>query len=105
MTQSTDAERAAFEAHFKCLDLTKEPDAWGVSKYKHDTVSLAWEAWQAARRAPAAPVPQGWPSAWRETIERAAEKVKDSCAYRLSDDLYAMLAAAPQPPEATPSTK
>ena len=52
-------ERAEFEARFKHLNLTQEPDAWGASRYKHAAIWLAWEAWQAARRAPAAPVPQG----------------------------------------------
>ena len=54
---STEQERAEFEARFKHLDLTQEPDSWGAPRYKHDAISLAWEAWQAARRAPAA---QGW---------------------------------------------
>ena len=55
MTQITDQERAEFEALFKHLDLTQEPDAWGVPRYKHATIWLAWEAWQAARRAPVPP--------------------------------------------------
>ena len=55
---STEQQRTEFEARFKHLDLTQEPDSWGVPRYKHDAISLAWEAWQAARRAPAAPVPQ-----------------------------------------------
>ena len=58
MTQNTEQDRAEFEARFKHLDLTQEPDAWGAPRYKHDAISLAWEAWQAARRAPAVPVPQ-----------------------------------------------
>ena len=52
---STEQERAEFEARFKHLDLTQEPDSWGAPRYKHDAISLAWGAWQAARRAPAAP--------------------------------------------------
>ena len=55
---STEQELAEFEARFKHLDLTQEPDSWGAPRYKHDAISLAWEAWQTARRAPAAPVPQ-----------------------------------------------
>ena len=55
---STEQERAEFEARFNHLDLTQEPDAWGVPRYKHGAISLAWEAWQAARRAPA--VQEGW---------------------------------------------
>ena len=56
---STEQERAEFEAHFKHLDLTQEPDAWGVPRYKHDAISLIWVAWQAARRDPEGAVPQG----------------------------------------------
>ena len=52
---NTEQERAEFEERFKHLDLTKEPDAWGAPRYKHDAISLAWEAWQAARRAPTPP--------------------------------------------------
>ena len=67
MTHTTEQERAEFEAHFKHLDLTQEPDAWGVPRYKHDAISLAWDAWQASRRAPQG-VPQGWkmvPVGWQ----------------------------------------
>ena len=46
---STDQDRAEFEARFKHLDLTREPDAWGAPRYKHDAISLA--CLQAARRA------------------------------------------------------
>ena len=53
---STEQERAEFEARFKHLDLSKEPDSWGVPRYKHDAISLAWDAWQAARRPPQAMV-------------------------------------------------
>ena len=55
MTQTTDQERAEFEAQFKHLDLTQEPDAWGVPRYKHAAIWLAWEAWQVAPRAPVPP--------------------------------------------------
>ena len=52
-------ERAEFEARFKHLDLTQEPDLWGAPRYKHAAIWLAWEAWQAARRAQVVLVPQG----------------------------------------------
>ena len=51
MTQNTEQERAVFEAHFNHLDLTKEPDAWGVPRYKQAAIWLAWEVWQAAHHA------------------------------------------------------
>ena len=65
---STEQERAEFEARFKHLDLTQEPDAWGAPRYKHDAISLAWEAWQAARRAQVVLVPQGMnaPNEWED---------------------------------------
>ena len=56
---NTEQERAEFEARFNHLDLTQEPDAWGVPRYKHGAISLAWEAWQTARRAQVVLVPQG----------------------------------------------
>ena len=58
MTQNTEQDRAEFEARFKHLDLTQEPDAWGAPQYKHDAISLAWSAWQAARHTPEVTVPQ-----------------------------------------------
>ena len=42
MTQNTEQDRAEFEARFNHLDLTQEPDAWGVPRYKHGAISLAW---------------------------------------------------------------
>lgn len=64
----------------------------------------AGAAWQAARRAPAAPVPQGWKITEEQHV--AAVKVLqrasgvDGLPQRMLD---AMLAAAPQPPEAATS--
>ena len=52
---NTEHQCAEFEAQFKHLDLTQEPDAWGVPRYKHAAIWLAWEAWQAALRAPVPP--------------------------------------------------
>ena len=84
---STDQERAEFEAQFKHLDLTQEPDAWGVPRYKHAAIWLAWEAWQAALRAPVPPP-----------------------GYRLQplseyDTMCAFIAATPQPAEGSMTTK
>ena len=42
MTHTTEQERAEFEERFKHLDLTKEPDAWGSPRYKHDTMRFGW---------------------------------------------------------------
>ena len=70
---STEQERAEFEARFKHLDLTQEPDSWGVPRYKHDAISLAWEAWQAARHAQV--VPQGWKSVQIGLLERIQESL------------------------------
>ena len=69
MTHHTDAERAEFEAWYiksaqkavpafsawsdiEVRDGCMRPDG---KSYKIDTARIAWEAWQAARRAPAAP--------------------------------------------------
>ena len=65
--------------------------------------TVAWHAVQAARRAPAAPVPQGYKITEEQHV--AAVKVLhraagvDGLPQRMLD---AMLAAAPQPPEAAP---
>ena len=72
---STDQERAEFEARFKHLDLTQEPDSWGAPRYKHDAISLAWEAWQTARRAQVVLVPQGWKLVQIELLERIQESL------------------------------
>ena len=56
---STEQERAEFEARFNHLDRTQEPDAWGVPRYKHGAISLAWEVWQTAHRAQVVLVPHG----------------------------------------------
>lgn len=76
-----------------------------------DTASDAIEAWN--RRAPAAPVPQGWklvPEKGTEAMARAF-RADDAPGYfcmttlrcaDFSERYAAMLAAAPQPPEAAP---
>ena len=72
---STEQERAEFEARFNHLDRTQEPDAWGVPRYKHDAISLAWEAWQTARRAQVVLVPQGWKLVPVELLKRIQESL------------------------------
>ena len=107
---STEQERAEFEARFKHLDLTQEPDSWGAPRYKHDAISLAWEAWQTARRAQVVLVPQGWKLVPVEPTEKmisegcCAQTLKDGhryigeCAAKTAWSF--MLAAAPTPPAA-----
>jgi hypothetical protein len=64
-----------------------------------DTADL-WGFWQAARRAPAAPVPQGLREAAQAVVERWDTPLwKDVPATAVYiADLRAALAAAPQPP-------
>ena len=92
---STEQERAEFEARFNHLDLTQEPDSWGAPRYKHDAISLAWEAWQTARRAQATE-PVAWLSPWRKD-----QVTTDYDAYgKQGIPLY----AAPQPVAREPLT-
>ena len=107
---STEQERAEFEARFKHLDLTQEPDSWGAPRYKHDAISLAWGAWQAARRAQVVLVPQGWKLVQIELLERIQESLGSYLSDHgwsqsdmdAADALDGFLAAVPQPPEAAP---
>ena len=103
---STEQERAEFEARFKHLDLTQEPDSWGAPRYKHDAISLAWEAWQTARRAQVVLVPQGWKLVQIELLERIQESLGSYLSDHgwsqsdmdAADALDGLLAAVPQPP-------
>ena len=103
---STEQERAEFEARFKHLDLTQEPDPWGAPRYKHDAISLAWGAWQAARRAQVVLVPQGWKLVQIELLERIQESLGSYLSDHgwsqsdmdTADALGGLLAAVPQPP-------
>ena len=100
MTQSTEQERAAFEswANGRCELHLVNP----AGRYSSTITQFAWEAWQAARRAPAVPVPHGYKITEDQHV--AAVKVLqrasgvDGLPQRMLD---AMLAAAPKPPEAT----
>ena len=123
MTANTETERAEFEAWYIKSAQKAVPafSAWSDievrdgcirpdgESYKIDTARIAWEAWQAARRAPL--VPQGL----REAAQRAhdwMESQADSqskgnhhsfdlfCLRQERDALAEALAAAPQPPEA-----
>lgn len=110
MTHHTDAERAEFERLIKShggpamsLRLLKNEDGtyhWAETQGLFEIFS-AGAAWQSARRAPAAPVPQGYKITEEQHV--AAVKVLhraagvDGLPQRMLD---AILAAAPQPPEA-----
>ena len=110
MTHHTDAERAAFEAWAKSENMNIGSDCDG---YIHADTAVASMAWQAARRAPAAPVPQE-PTSKQIVLGAGAllgqpENTADnrhpdwhSAVTKARSVYLAMLAAAPQPPEAAP---
>lgn len=130
MTHHTDAERAEFEACAvaevfpisRCFD--------DDSLYEYTVTQRKWEDWQAARQAPAAPVPQGWRDgvlAVANMLKKKADAFADAHGYddmgglsfgqgshadaklehhsnllELEEEVRAMLAAAQKPPEAAP---
>lgn len=106
MTHTTEQERAEFEAwaakNYHGINLEHE----GRS-YRYSLANEWWTAWQAARRAPAVPVPQGLREAAQAVVERWDTPLwKDVPATAVYiADLRAALAAAPQPPEAAPVRK
>lgn len=135
MTPHTEAERAAFEAWargYGTWEVKRDDDAaLGTTGYTDITLTVAWHAVQAARRAPAAPVPQGLvkdPKWQIETCHRmfdrmgierddgedfysvwgrvclAFEKVANVEIHipLCGEVVYKQVAAAPQPPEAAP---
>ncbi|MFZ7337478.1 hypothetical protein ACLS0R_14610 [Comamonas jiangduensis] len=113
MTHDTDADRAEFEAWYiagarKSVPAFAEwseielregcmrPDS---GSYRIDYARIAWDAWQAARRAPAVPVPDVT-DAMREAAEEAYMPFGD-----MGLAIQCALAAAPQPPEADIDTQ
>lgn len=86
---NNNTERAAFEDFVKRrafnpgYDLSKATWPDGKESYCCEYVCLMWEAWQAARNAPAAPVPQGW----RDVAELCAQMC-DSRARSLLGDKH-----------------
>ncbi|MFZ7319722.1 hypothetical protein [Comamonas jiangduensis] len=120
MTHDTDADRAEFEAWYiagarKSVPAFAEwseielregcmrPDS---GSYRIDYARIAWDAWQAARRAPAVPVPQiAEVQDSLVAISAAIADQDDSAAQSMLRDLLSMLAAAPQPPEADIDTQ
>ena len=102
MTHQEEAERAAFEA--VASDDGKWPKAIerdAKGNYLLLTTANGWMWWQAARRAPAAPVPQGLREAAQAVVDRWDTPLwKDVPATAVYiADLRAALAAAPQSPE------
>lgn len=99
MTHHTDAERAAYERelidnhHYVPSDFSFKDGFYGGDD---DYIQFGWDLWQAARRAPVAPVP--------DVTDAMIEAAKE--AYCPFGDMHlaiqAALAAAPQPPEAAP---
>ena len=91
-SQNTDQERAEFEAW------SQANDKYHVSGYNpHNDL---WEAWQAARSAPAAPEPHGWKLVPIEPTEAQLWCLYGRFVGQLTTEakLYSdMLAAAPQP--------
>lgn len=107
MTHHTDAQRAAFEAWargYGTWEVRRDDDvALGTTGYTDITLTVAWHAVQAARRAPAAPVPQiAEVQDSLVAISAAIADQDDSAAQSMLRGLLSMLAAAPQPPEAAP---
>lgn len=105
MTHHTDAWRAEFEAWARSVGLPVDQAGCGLyAKAETQAAWMAWQ-WQAARRAPAAPVPQGLRKAAQAVVDRWDTPLwKDVPATAVYiSDLRAALAAAPQPPEAVQS--
>lgn len=96
-SQNTDQERAEFEAW------SQANDKYHVSGYNpHNDL---WEAWQAARSAPAAPEPHGWKLVPIEPTEAQLWCLYGRFVGQLTTEakLYSdMLAAAPQPASQVP---
>lgn len=120
MTHSTDAGRAEFERSVAAemygglVGLIS--DHWNADKGEYTLFQhqVAWVAWKAARRAPAAPVPQGWrelcrrlyvelfhcDQQMRNTLRRGKPIWEQGATVRdVLADAKSALAAAPQPPE------
>lgn len=119
MTHHTDAERAEFEAWFEDnrLALIRSMDQEELHAFNdmQPAYWFAWKsAWQAARRAPAAPVPQGYDSGVQtgNRVTLAFDTQSNATAWfeKFCDDYDAAAGtktiklpipanAAPQPPE------
>ena len=102
MTAHTDQERAEFEAwaqsQWRGINL-----AWLIdfSKYADFDTNTKWLTWQAARRAPAVPVPHGYRLVQVEPIT-GANYYNGLWSRRNWEAALEDQAVAPQPPEAAP---
>lgn len=110
MTHHTDAERAAYERELIDNHYYVPSDFFfkdGFYGGDDDYIQFGWDLWQAARRAPAAPVPQGWKLVPIELLERIQESLGSFVSDQgwsqpdmdTADALDGLLAAAPQPPD------
>lgn len=106
MTHHTDAERAAYERelidnhHYVPSDFSFKDGFYGGDD---DYIQFGWDLWQAARRAPAAPVPQGLFEAIEHGDEKHRAWLKAALtAFFAGKPVPREVAAAPQPPEAAP---
>lgn len=93
MTHAADQERAEFEKAWR-----ERPIYMGGVHQKE--VAYIWWT-QAARRAPAAPVPQGWVDQLEQVLCDLQVGPYPSIALAVKR-IEGLLAAAPQPPEAAP---
>lgn len=113
MTAAQDS-RAEFEAWYEADAMPAEADWFArekdePSEYKNADTASAWRGWQAARRAPATPVPLSEPVAYlwqhcetgRTRVVMPDMVVTADANWIVVGPLY--LAAAPQPPEAQAS--
>lgn len=106
MTHNTDAERAEFEEW-----AIEDPEIMAIEdcfakcrytgEYVYQSVRIANRAWQAARRAPAAAVPQGWNLVPAEP-HTGSNYEAGLWSRRNWDAALEDQASAPQPPEAAP---
>lgn len=114
MTHHTDAARAEFEAWargYGTWEVRRDDDvALGTTGYTDITLTVAWHAVQAARRAPAAPASEPALEAALDAMDKEVTRMQpDRSVHWIGftrDDrlrvVAAALAAAPQPPEAAP---
>lgn len=97
----TSTERELFEV-WALEDTMNRNQRDSDGKYQQIKMQWMWQAWQAARSAPV--VPQGWKLVPVEpTVNMQQAALKHVVRQHQTRDIYAaMLAAAPQPPEASP---
>lgn len=105
MTHHTDSERAAYERelidnhHYVPSDFSFKDGFYGGDD---DYIQFGWDLWQAARCAPAAPVPQVDAIGAALELEIRAKLVESQTTERAmlhAANCLRLLAAAPQPPE------